>query len=371
MRKEISLSVHLKKGQTKIRLNLETWRNSMLQRDIDVYNNENYYILQSNDKLLKEFGFSDDEIEKLHMLKLNGTINKDSIRVNQNEYEIEEYFNQLRKYICNPNDNNDSRISREIKEKLKYLNKANLSLDEYNALPEHIQKLYNSYWPIQRDEDRINDENFILSLISKYQNYISYISLNIKLTSKIDGKTNLLQLTTSADDMKHIKMSVTEKLDDVADSRKCNIIHINELSAEFENMFKDFDSSKLISIQIPKNEVIEHIKQNYTKIIYAQELKPEIRKKQIELLKAILEKENDIEYIDDIKTKLTKEDSEILSLQDRITSDTQIIPNYNCVLKFFSTDSNVQEYLLQNKDTELTILELIQLLNIIINKVKE
>lgn len=371
MRKEISLSVHLKKGQTKIRLNLETWRHTMLQREVGIYNDENYHTIQSNDELLKEFGFSDDEIEKLHMLKLNGTINKDSIRVNQNEYEIEEYFDQLRKYICNPNNNKDSRILNEISEKLKYLNKADLNLDEYNNLPEHIQKLYNSYYPIQRDEDRINDENFILSLLSKYQNYISYISLNIKLTSKIDGKTNLLQLTTSADDMNHIKMSVTEELDDVADSRKCNIIPINELSTEFENMFKEFDSSKLINIQIPKIEVIEHIKQNYTKIIYAQELKPEIRKRQIELLKTTVKNENDLKSIDDIKTKLTKEDIEILSLKDGIPSDTQIIPNYNCVRKFFSIDDDVQEYLLQNKDAKLTILELIQLLGIIINKVKE
>lgn len=371
MKKEISLSVHLKKGQTKIRLSLETWRTTMLQKEVNIYNNENHSTLQNNNELLKEFGFSDDEIEKLHMLKLNGTINKDSIRVEQNEYEIEEYFNQLRKYICNPNNNNNSHISNEISEKLRYLNKADLSLDEYNNLPEHIQKLYNSYWPIQRDEDRINDENFILSLLSKYQKYISYISLNVKLTSKIDGKTNLLQLKASANDMNHIKISVTEELDDVAKGEKCNIIPINELSAEFETMFKDFDSSKLMSIQIPKNKVIEHIKQNYTKIIYHQELKPEVRKKQIELLKAIIGNENDIESIDDIKTKRTKEDIEILSLQDRITSDTQIIPNYNCILKFFSIDDNVKEYILQNKDANLTISELIQLLDILINKVKE
>ena len=48
MRKEISLSIHLKKGQTKIRLNFETWRHTMLQREVGIYNDENYLISLQN-----------------------------------------------------------------------------------------------------------------------------------------------------------------------------------------------------------------------------------------------------------------------------------------------------------------------------------
>lgn len=358
MKKEMNLYVVLDNEGTKLILDIN---NISSIRKIGIYKNKEFNVIENDDVLSKVFGFTDDEIETLFLLQHTGTINKNSIEVKQKNYMVENCYDYLKKYI---NSENNEPIPKTMQDKLKYLKKKTISLDEYSSLPEHIKKLYTMEYVIPYGAE-IDNGNFILSLISKYQNNITSIELNAKLTSIVRARDHSLKIKAVTDNIKHIPVYIKENLSDNIDY---NIIPVADLGGEFDNMFKEFDTSKLMQIQIPKEEVIEHIQHNYKSATYYHSLKPEIKKKQIKLLQTITDAINDGKSADKVKEQLNEDDLHILSLQERFKSNEPTVPNYECIYKYEYIKDTIKDYTMQNKNGILELPDVIKLLDIIINK---
>ena len=163
-------------------------------------------------------------------------------------------------------------------------------------------------------------------------------------------------------------VTVEEIIDDAIDETdmKYNIMSIDSINPEFKKVFENFDLSKIMKIQIPKDDVIAYIKTNCLKTICHYHLKPEILKQKNDLIKKLARNLYDTNTI----SNLTKEEEEILKLEDsinaRITPDKPNPEYYECYYKGKFISQEGKDYAMQNEPNVLNLSDTLNLIETIL-----
>lgn len=153
-----------------------------------------------------------------------------------------------------------------------------------------------------------------------------------------------------------------EVIDDDIDEAvmEYNIISIDSINPEFKKIFKNFDLSKIMKMQIPKDNVIAYIRQNYLTTVCYSRLKPEVLKQKNELIKkATKNLYNNI-------LNLTKKEEEILNLDDNIQSDNPNLEYYECYYKDKHLSQEGKDYAMQNEPSVLNLSDTLNLIETIL-----
>ena len=157
-------------------------------------------------------------------------------------------------------------------------------------------------------------------------------------------------------------VTVEEMIDDAIDEAvmEYNIISIDSINPEFKKIFKNFNLSKIMKIQIPKDDVIAYIRQNYLTTVCYSKLKPKIIKQKNELIKKLAKN-----LYDNI-LNLTKKEEEILHLDDNIQSDNPNLEYYECYYKDKYISQEGKDYAMQNEPSVLNLSDTLNLIETIL-----
>lgn len=322
--------------------------------------------------MLKESGFTDEEIEKMYLLNKIQSVDINDVRIRQNKIAVTKLYDKIQKYITGK----EPLTEREM-QALSYIDKETISFEEYKQLPEIIKDQYcltfnqNNFEGKHKSTTEVSTENikFLMSLILKFKNYISYIIFNSKLTAVRTSGEDILKVKISTDNINHIPVTIKENITNDAGYGDINytIIPIKELHREFAEMFKDFDTSKLTKVQIPKDEALKTVKTTYLKTKYYYQLKPEIVKQKEELVKniaiALCEKKNKNSV-----ANLIDEAEEIINMPYYPETDNMDPKFYECYDTYKYIDKHVHEYTMQNEPCILPLSDAIRLMEIILTK---
>ena len=375
MIKEIDTSISLKINDIEINIDINKVHDLL---NISIYENKthmqlnDYYFGYEQRQMLKESGFTDEEIEKMYLLNKIQSVDINDVRIRQNKIAVTKLYNKIKKYITGK----EPLTEREM-QKLKYINKKTISFEEYKQLPEIIKDQYcltfnqNNFEGKYKSATEAYTENikFLMSLILKFKNYISYIIFNSKLTAVRTSGNDILKVKISTDNINHIPVTIKENITDDAGygDINYNIIPIKDLNHNFAEMFKDFDTSILTKIQVSKDEVLKTVKTKYLKTKYYYQLKPEIVKQKEELVKniaiALCEKKNKNSV-----ANLIDEAEEIINMPYYPDTENPDPKFYECYDTYRYIDKHVHDYTMQNEPYNLTISDAIKLMEIILIK---
>lgn len=175
---------------------------------------------------------------------------------------------------------------------------------------------------------------------------------------------DIIKITIVPNTKNDFTVTVEEMIDDAIDEAvmEYNIISIDSINPEFKKIFKNFNLSKIMKIQIPKDDVIAYIRQNYlTKVCYSK-LKPEIIKQKNELIKKLTKNLYDNAAI----SNLTKKEEEILNLDDNIQSNNPNLEYYECYYKDKRISQKGKDYAMQNKPSILNLSDTLNLIETIL-----
>lgn len=375
MIKEIDASISLKINDIEINIDINKVHDLL---NISIYENKthmqlnDYYFGYEQRQMLKESGFTDEEIEKMYLLNKIQSVNINDVRIQQNKIAVTKLYNKIQKYVTGK----EPLTEREM-QALKYINKETISFEEYKQLPEIIKDQYcltfaqNDFEGKYKSATEVYTENikFLISLILKFKSHISYMIFNSKLTAVRANGEDILKVKINTDNINHIPVKIKENITDDAGygDINYNIIPIKELHREFAEMFKDFDTSKLTKVQIPKDEALKTVKTTYLKTKFYYQLKPEIVKQKEELVKniaiALCEKKNKnsvANFIDEAE--------EIINMPYYPETENPDPKFYECYDTYRYIDKHVHDYTMQNEPYNLTISDAIRLMEIILTK---
>ena len=367
---KVDAYIILKKNNTSIEIELDTPNN--VQR-IKIYTNneyipsKKYYFDNTYKQVLTDFGFTDEEIEKMYLLDYTATIDANDIIVNQNTFAVKELYNSLQNSITAK-----TPISEGDRQASEYIDREEIDFNEYKNLPENVRRLYylkskslqftNQY---KLTED-IFDENtkFLLSIIKKFKDSISRIIFDSKLTLWGNKADDIVKIAIASNTANKFTVTVKEIIDDGIDETvmEYNVISIDSINTEFKKIFENFDLSKIMKLQIPKDDVITYIRKNYLTTICYSKLKPEIIKQKNELIKKLAKNLYDNATI----SNLTKKENEILNLDDNITSDKPNLEYYECYYKGNYISGKAKDYAMQNKPSTLNLSDTLNLIETIL-----
>ena len=210
----------------------------------------------------------------------------------------------------------------------------------------------------------IFDENtkFLLSIIKKFKDSISRIIFDSKLIIWGNKADDIIKITIVPNTKNDFTVIVTEVINDNIDEAvmEYNIISIDSINPEFKKIFKNFDLSKIMKIQIPKDDVIAYIRQNYLTTVCYSRLKPEVLKQKNELIKKATKN-----LYDNI-LNLTKKEEEILNLDDNIQSDNPNLEYYECYYKDKYISQEGKDYAMQNEPSVLNLSDALNLIETIL-----
>ena len=375
MIKEIDTSISLKINDIEINIDINKVHNLL---NISIYENKthmqlnDYYFGYEQRQMLKESGFTDEEIEKMYLLNKIQSVDINDVRIQQNKIGVTKLYDKIQKYVTGK----EPLTEREM-QALKYINKETISFEEYKQLPEIIKDQYcltfaqNNFEGKYKSCTEAYTENikFLMSLILKFKSHISYMIFNSKLTAVRAGGDDILKMKLSTDNINHIPITIKENITDDAGygDINYNIIPIKELHREFAEMFKDFNTSKITKIQVSKDEALKTVKNNYIKTKYYYQLKPEIVKQKEELVKniaiALCEKKNKNSI-----ANLIDEAEEIINMPYYPETENPDPKFYECYDTYKYIDKHVHDYTMQNNPYNLTISDTIKLIEIILIK---
>lgn len=365
---QITAYITLNKNDTSVQIKMESISGS---QQILIYKNnqylpaKEYYFNNTQKQILKDFGFTDEEIEKMYLLNYTATIDANDMLIKQNVFAIKELYKNLQKSIATK-----TPISEGDRQASEYIDKEEIDFSEYKNLPENIRKIYylesksikftNQY---KLTED-IFDENtkFLLSIIKKFKDSISRIIFDSKLTVWGNRADDIVKIAIVSNTANKFTITIKEVIDDNIDEAvmEYNIISIDSINPEFKKIFKNFDLSKIMKIQIPKDDVIAYIRQNYLTTVCYSRLKPEVLKQKNELIKKATKK-----LYDNI-LNLTKKEEEILSLDDNIQSDNPNLEYYEYYYKDKYISQEGKDYAMQNKPSILNLSDTLNLIETIL-----
>lgn len=365
---QIESYITLDKNNMSIKIELDTYTNTQRIRiytSNEFIPSRKYYFDNTYNQVLKDFGFTDEEIEKMYLLNYAKTVDANDIIANQNNIAVKELYNRLQKSITTK-----IPISEDDRQASEYIDKEEIKFNEYKTLPKNIRKMYhlesksirftNKY---KLSEDIFNENmEFLLSIIKKFKDDISHILFNIKLTVITNRAYDTVKITIMSNTKNDFTVTIKEIIDDAIDEvdMEYNIISIDSINPEFKKVFENVDLSKIMKIQIPKDEVIAYIKKNHLKTICCSRLKPEILKQKNELIKKAAKN------LYDNTLNLTKKEEEILSLDDNIQSNNPNLEYYECYYKDKYISPKAREYAMQNEPSILNISDTLSLIKTIL-----
>lgn len=375
MIKEIDTSISLKINDIEINIDINKEHDLL---NISIYENKthmqlnNYYFGYEQRQMLKESGFTDTEIEKMYLLNKIQSVDINDVRIRQNKIAVTKLYDKIQKYVTGK----EPLTGREM-QALSYIDKETISFEEYKQLPEIIKDQYcltfnqNNFEGKYKSATEAYTENikFLMSLILKFKSHISYMIFNSKLTAVRAGGDDILKIKISTDNINHILVTIKENITDDAGygDINYNIIPIKDLNHNFEEMFKDFNTSKITKIQVSKDEALKTVKTKYLKTKYYYQLKPEIVKQKEELVKniaiALCEKKNK-----NFVANLIDEAEEIINMPYYPETENPNPKFYECYDTYKYIDKHVHDYTMQNEPYNLTISDAIKLIEIILIK---
>lgn len=375
MIKEIDTSISLKINDIEINIDINKEHDLL---NISIYENKthmqlnNYYFGYEQKQMLKESGFTDTEIEKIYALNKIQSVDINNISIRQNKIAVAKLYDKVQKYVTGKKP-----LTKQEMQALSYINKEAISFEEYKQLPNIIKDQYclafaqNNFESKYKSATEVYTDNikFLMSLIRKFTNNISYMIFNAKLTAVRAGGDDILKININADNINHIPITIKENITDDAGHGDINynIIPLKDLNHNFEEMFKDFDTSILTKIQISKNEALKTVKAKYLKTKYYYQLKPEIVKQKEELVKniaiALCEKKNK-----NFVANLIDETKEIINMPYYPDTENPDPKFYECYDTYRYIDKHVHDYTMQNEPYNLTISDAIKLMEIILIK---
>ena len=375
MIKEIDASISLKINDIEINIDINKVHDLL---NISIYENKthmqlnDYYFGYEQRQMLKESGFTDEEIEKMYLLNKIQSVDINDVRIRQNKIAVTKLYDKIQKYVTGK----EALTEREM-QALSYIDKETISFEEYKQLPEIIKDNYcltfnqNNFEGKYKSATEVYTENikFLISLILKFKNYISYMIFNSKLTAVRANGEDILKVKISTDNINHIPVTIKENITDDAGygDINYNIIPIKDLNHNFEEMFKDFNTSTLTKIQVSKDETLKTVKTKYLKTRYYYQLKPEIVKQKEKLVKNIaraLCQHTDKNSV----ANLIKEAKDIINMPYYPDTDNPDPKFYECYDTYKFIDKNIHKYTMQNEQCILPISDAVHLMEIILTK---
>lgn len=367
---QIEAYITLKRDNTSVEIELDSLNNT--QR-IRIYTNKEqipsrkYYFDNTYKQILTDFGFTDEEIEKMYLLDYTQTIDAKDIIADQNTFAIKELYNRLQESIATK-----TPVSESDRQASEYIDKEEIDFNKYKNLPKNIRKMYYLESKSIRFADKykltkdIFDENtkFLLSIIKRFKDNIYRIIFNSKLTVARNRADDTVKIAIIPNTKNNFTVTVKETIDDAIDvaDLEYNVISIDSINPEFKKAFENFDLSKIMKTQIPKDEVIAYIKKNYLKTICCSRLKLEILKQKNELIKKLARNLYDKDTI----SSLTKKEEEILKLEDNTQSDNPNPEYYECYYKGKYISQKANDYTMQNKPSVLNLSDTLKLIETIL-----
>ena len=297
---------------------------------------------------LKNFGFSEDEIESFMLVKKYGVADPNNINMQLKFTEYKQIISEIQDRIKNAVLTNGLlQISDQNKLLLNNKPPETISYSEYKVQPLNIQNLY-AYEP-DSNSDNCNLK-FALSILSKYSMYLkrdnSWPDIQSYSVAIIEIKNNKTDVTimptfyftdegvrlyfqTIADMKNTDTVLQTNKIP--ADMLDIKDIHTGKSTSFFKDLFASIHTSEYID-HITTNHLSYYLKlKDVVTTRYKLKLKVNMKDKINEILKRVANEYN----INNIyRYRLSEKEKKLISMPDIKWSD-KIEPNYICVGKTF------------------------------------
>lgn len=303
----------------------------------------------------------------MYLLDQTQTIDVKDMLIEQNIFAVKDLYKKMQESVTVKKP-----ISDNEREALQYIDKEEIDFEEYKNLPENVRELYylksksltftNQY---KLTEDVFNENTgFLLSIVKKFKDNISSIIFDSKLTTFGNKADDIVKIAIVSNTANKFTVTVKEIIDDGIDETvmEYNIISIDSINPEFKKIFENFDLSKIMKLQIPKDNVIAYIRKNYLTTVCYSKLKPEIIKQKNELIKKLAKNLYDNNAI----SNLTEKENEILNLSSNITSNEPNLEYYECYYKGNYISGKAKDYAMQNKPSMLDLSDTLNLIETIL-----
>lgn len=307
---------------------------------------------------LKQFGFSEEEIENFLLVKKYGIANPNNIKMQLKITEYKQIISDIENSVKNSIlTNGFLKISEQDKFLLNSKLPDTISYSEYNTQPLNIQNLY-AYEPDSSSDN--GNLKFVLSILSKYSRYLqldnswpnikSYSTAYIEITNNNTDVTIIstfyftdegIRLYFNAfAGIKNTNVTMcTNKIP--ADMLDIKDIHTGKPTSFFKDLFASIHTSEYMD-HITTNKLSYYLKlNNVVTIRYKLKLKENIKTKISEILKRVV---NEYEINDVRRYKLSEKEKELINTLDTKWSD-KIEPNYICVGKTFKQNDKYTDEL--------------------------
>ena len=329
---------------------------------------------------LKQFGFSEEEIESFMLLKKYGIADPDSIKFQLKFTEYKQIISDIQDKIKNSILTNGwLQISEQDKLLLNSKPPETISYSEYKVQPLNIQNLY-AYEP-DSNSDNCNLK-FVLSILSKYSMYLKkdnswpdIQSYSVAIIEIKNNKTDITIMPTFYFTDEGIRLyfqtiagmkntdTVLQTNKIPADMLDIKDIHTGKPTSFFKDLFESIHTSEYMD-HITTNKLSYYLKLNdVVTIRYKLKLKENIKTKISEILKRVV---NEYEINDVRRYKLSEKEKELINMLDIKWSD-KIEPNYICVGKTFKQNDKYLDELCEEVPNLISEETMCKILTAIIN----
>lgn len=307
---------------------------------------------------LKQFGFSEEEIESFMLLKKYGIADPDNIKFQLKFTEYKQIISDIQDKITNSILTNGwLQISEQDKLLLNSKPQETISYSEYKVKPLNIQNFY-AYEP-DSNSDNCNLK-FVLSILSKYSMYLKrdnswpdIQSYSVAIIGIKNNKTDVTIMPTFYFTDEGIRLYFNTfasiKNTDVTmctnkiptDMLDIKDIHTGKPTSFFKDLFASIHTSEYMD-HITTNHLSYYLKlKDVVTIKYKLKLKENVKTKISEILKRVV---NEYEINDVRRYKLSEKEKELINTLDTKWSD-KIEPNYICVGKTFKQNDKYTDEL--------------------------
>lgn len=329
---------------------------------------------------LKQFGFSEEEIESFMLVKKYGIANPNNIKMQLKFTEYKQIISEIQDKIKNAVLTNGLlQISDQDKLLLNSKPPETISYSEYKVQPLNIQNLY-TYEP-DSNSDNCNLK-FVLSILSKYSMYLKkdnswpdIQSYSVAIIEIKNNKTDITIIPTFYFTDEGIRLyfqtvagmkntdTVLQTNKIPADMLDIKDIHTGKPTSFFKDLFASIHTSEYMD-HITTNKLSYYLKLNdVVTIRYKLKLKENIKTKISEILKRVV---NEYEINDIRRYKLSEKEKELINMPDIKWSD-KIEPNYICVGKTFKQNDKYLDELCEEVPNLISDETICKILTAIIN----
>lgn len=329
---------------------------------------------------LKQFGFSEEEIESFMLLKKYGIADPDNIKFQLKFTEYKQIISDIQDKIKNSILTNGwLQISEQDKLLLNSKPPETISYSEYKVQPLNIQNIY-AYEP-DSNSDNCNLK-FVLSILSKYSMYLkkdnSWPDIQSYSVAIIEIKNNNTDVTiiptfyftdegvrlyfqTIAGMKNTDTVLQTNKIP--ADMLDIKDIHTGKPTSFFKDLFESIHTSEYMD-HITTNHLSYYLKlKDVVTTRYKLKLKVNIKDKINKILKRVANEYN----INNIyRYRLSEKEKKLISMPDIKWSD-KIEPNYICVGKTFKQNDKYLDELCEEIPNLISEETMCKILTAIIN----